>query len=194
MSTSRSGAALFREGQGTVDTQFAESLARCTCPGCQPARRARKGITWKPRAQTNLDHGGKRGVADRHRPGARLLDDDLTNGRVTALDHADFDLYPGEILAVIGDNGAGKSSLIKALCGAVVPNSGEIRLAGQAVHFTPDRRARSGNRNRLPEPRALARIVDRGQHVLGREIRSTRLIGRVLWSSRPRRYAKVRAR
>jgi fructose transport system ATP-binding protein len=29
-------------------------------------------------------------------------------GRVTALDHADFDLYPGEILAVIGDNGAGK--------------------------------------------------------------------------------------
>ena len=31
-------------------------------------------------------------------------------GRVTALDHADFDLYPNEILAVIGDNGAGKSS------------------------------------------------------------------------------------
>ena len=28
-------------------------------------------------------------------------------GRVIALDHADFDLYPGEILAVIGDNGAG---------------------------------------------------------------------------------------
>src|SRR5574341_857563 len=36
-------------------------------------------------------------------------------GRVTALDHADFDLYPGEILAVIGDNGAGKSTLIKAI-------------------------------------------------------------------------------
>ena len=50
-------------------------------------------------------------------------------GRVTALDHADFDLYPGEILAVIGDNGAGKSSMIKALCGAVIPDSGEIRLA-----------------------------------------------------------------
>jgi fructose transport system ATP-binding protein len=36
-------------------------------------------------------------------------------GRVTALDNCDFDLMPGEILAVIGDNGAGKSSLIKAL-------------------------------------------------------------------------------
>ena len=56
-------------------------------------------------------------------------------GRVTALDHADFDLYPGEILAVIGDNGAGKSSLIKALCGAVIPDSGEIRLAGEVIHF-----------------------------------------------------------
>ena len=35
-------------------------------------------------------------------------------GRVTALDHADFELLPGEILAVIGDNGAGKSTLIKS--------------------------------------------------------------------------------
>ena len=50
------------------------------------------------------------------------------NGRVTALDHADCDLYPGEILAVIGDNGAGKSSLIKALSGAIRPDEGEIML------------------------------------------------------------------
>ncbi|RUX63142.1 ATP-binding cassette domain-containing protein, partial [Mesorhizobium sp. M7A.F.Ca.US.014.04.1.1] len=49
-------------------------------------------------------------------------------GRVTALDNADFDLYPGEILAVIGDNGAGKSSLIKAISGAAVPDEGDIRL------------------------------------------------------------------
>lgn len=42
-------------------------------------------------------------------------------GHVTALDGADFELYPGEILAVIGDNGAGKSTLIKALSGALVP-------------------------------------------------------------------------
>ena len=39
-------------------------------------------------------------------------------GKVTALDHCDFELYPGEILAVIGDTGAGKSYLIKALSGA----------------------------------------------------------------------------
>ncbi|HPQ94243.1 MAG: sugar ABC transporter ATP-binding protein [Thiothrix sp.] len=56
-------------------------------------------------------------------------------GRVTALDHSDFDLYPGEVLAVIGDNGAGKSSLIKALTGAAPPDSGEVFLDGKKVEF-----------------------------------------------------------
>ena len=57
-------------------------------------------------------------------------------GRVTALDQCDFDLYPGEILAVIGDNGAGKSSLIKALSGAVQPDEGEITLDGMVLMTT----------------------------------------------------------
>ena len=56
-------------------------------------------------------------------------------GRVVALDHADFDLYPGEILAVIGDNGAGKSTMIKAISGAVIPDEGEIQLEGETVQF-----------------------------------------------------------
>ena len=47
-------------------------------------------------------------------------------GQVIAMDGADFELYPGEILAVIGDNGAGKSTPIKALSGAVIPDSGQI--------------------------------------------------------------------
>lgn len=46
-------------------------------------------------------------------------------GRVVALDRTDFDLYPGEVLAVIGDNGAGKSTLIKAISGAVTPDAGK---------------------------------------------------------------------
>ena len=56
-------------------------------------------------------------------------------GQVTALDGADFELYPGEILAVIGDNGAGKSTLIKCLSGAIIPDEGEILLDGQPVRF-----------------------------------------------------------
>ena len=51
-------------------------------------------------------------------------------GHVTAIDHADFDLFPGEVLAVIGDNGAGKSSIVKAICGAVQPDEGEIKIEG----------------------------------------------------------------
>jgi fructose transport system ATP-binding protein len=56
-------------------------------------------------------------------------------GHVTALDGADFELRAGEILAVIGDNGAGKSSLIKVLSGATIPDAGEVVLDGRAVHF-----------------------------------------------------------
>ena len=56
-------------------------------------------------------------------------------GKVTALDHADFDLRRGEILGIIGDNGAGKSSLIKALSGAVSVDEGVIELNGKAVKF-----------------------------------------------------------
>src|SRR5690606_6613965 len=41
-------------------------------------------------------------------------------GRVTAIAGCDLELYPGEILAIIGDNGAGKTSLVKALCGALI--------------------------------------------------------------------------
>ena len=58
-----------------------------------------------------------------------------TYGKVVALDHSEFELYPGEILAVIGDNGAGKSSLIKAICGAITPDEGEIKLEGKVLKF-----------------------------------------------------------
>ncbi len=65
-------------------------------------------------------------------------------GQVTAIDGADFELYPGEILAVIGDNGAGKSSLIKVLSGATIPDKGTISLDGEEVHFKiAARRARA---------------------------------------------------
>jgi fructose transport system ATP-binding protein len=63
-------------------------------------------------------------------------------GHVTAIDHSDFDLLPGEILAVIGDNGAGKSSIVKAICGAVIPDEGEIRIEGKPSRFSSPIEAR----------------------------------------------------
>ena len=74
-------------------------------------------------------------------------------GNVTAINGADFDLFPGEVLAIVGDNGAGKSSLIKALTGAVIPDSGEITLDGEQVTFHSPVDARNdGHRDRLPDP------------------------------------------
>ena len=109
-------------------------------------------------------------------------------GRVTALDHADFDLMPGEILAVIGDNGAGKSSLIKAISGAVTPDEGEIRLEGQPIHFTSPMQARAaGIETRLPEPRAVAGALDRRQHVHGPRAPGAGLHGRLVPQARPGR-------
>ena len=58
-----------------------------------------------------------------------------TYGNVVALSGADLQLYPGEVLAVVGDNGAGKSTLIKCISGAEIPDSGEITLEGEVVSF-----------------------------------------------------------
>jgi len=104
-------------------------------------------------------------------------------GRVTALDHADFDLYPGEILAVIGDNGAGKSSLIKALCGAVIPDLGEIKLVGQPVNFRSPIDAREAGIETVYQNLALSPALSIADNMfLGREIRSAGFVGRVLRS------------
>jgi len=99
-------------------------------------------------------------------------------GRVTALDNCDFDLYPGEILAVIGDNGAGKSTLIKALCGAVVPDEGEIKLDGRAVSFTNPMQARDAGIETVYQNLALSPALSIADNMfMGREIRKPGIMG-----------------
>ena len=101
-------------------------------------------------------------------------------GRVTALDNADFDLYPGEILAVIGDNGAGKSTLIKALCGAVTPDEGEIRLDGQVMTFSNPMQARNAGIETVYQNLALSPALSISDNMfLGREIRKPGIMGSV---------------
>ncbi|KJZ32653.1 MULTISPECIES: ATP-binding cassette domain-containing protein [Paracoccus] len=99
-------------------------------------------------------------------------------GRVTAMDHADFDLYPGEILAVIGDNGAGKSSLIKAISGAVKPDEGEIRLNGQVVSFDSPLDARKMGIETVYQTLALSPALSISDNMfMGREIRKKGIMG-----------------
>ena len=102
-------------------------------------------------------------------------------GHVTALDGADFELLPGEILAVIGDNGAGKSSLIKALSGAIVPDSGEIRMDGDVVHFRTPLDARHHGIETVYQDLAVSPALDIASNLfLGREIRRPGVLGSLL--------------
>jgi fructose transport system ATP-binding protein len=99
-------------------------------------------------------------------------------GRVTALDHADFDLYQGEILGVIGDNGAGKSSLIKAISGAAVPDEGEILLNGQRVNFRTPLEARAAGIETVYQNLALSPALSIADNMfLGRELRVPGVMG-----------------
>jgi fructose transport system ATP-binding protein len=102
-------------------------------------------------------------------------------GHVIALDGADFDLRNGEILAVIGDNGAGKSSLIKALAGALVPDEGEILLDGRPVHFRNPLEARRAGIETVYQDLAVAPAMSIAENLfLGRELRRPGLAGTVL--------------
>ena len=102
-------------------------------------------------------------------------------GQVVALDGADFELYPGEILAIIGDNGAGKSTLIKALSGALQPDEGEIKLDGKSVHFRSPLDARRAGIETVYQDLAVAPALDIAANIfLGRELRRRGPLGRVL--------------
>jgi fructose transport system ATP-binding protein len=99
-------------------------------------------------------------------------------GQVTALDGADFELYPGEILAVIGDNGAGKSTLIKVLSGAIIPDEGQIYLDGKPVKFTSPIDARKAGIETVYQDLAVAPALDISENLfLGREVRRHGVLG-----------------
>ncbi|MFC7596234.1 ATP-binding cassette domain-containing protein [Terrabacter sp. GCM10028922] len=104
-----------------------------------------------------------------------------TFGRVVGLDGVDLDLYPGEVLAVIGDNGAGKSTLIKCLTGALVPDSGEMRLDGQVVHFKRPQDSRDAGIETVYQQLAVIPALDIASNLyLAREERRPGPLGSVL--------------
>ncbi|MCD7060192.1 ATP-binding cassette domain-containing protein [Pelagibacterium xiamenense] len=100
-------------------------------------------------------------------------------GRVVALDNADFELNPGEILAVIGDNGAGKSTLIKTLSGAMIPDAGEITLEGKPVHFHSPMAARAAGIETVYQTLALSPALSIADNMfMGRERRRAGILGK----------------
>jgi fructose transport system ATP-binding protein len=102
-------------------------------------------------------------------------------GKVTALDHCDFDLMPGEILAIIGDNGAGKSSLIKAISGAVIPDAGSVTLEGKEIHFRSPIDARNAGIETVYQTLAMSPALSIADNMfMGRELRKPGFRGSVL--------------
>ncbi|MCV2868759.1 ATP-binding cassette domain-containing protein [Defluviimonas sp. WL0002] len=99
-------------------------------------------------------------------------------GRVVALDRCDFDLMPGEILAVIGDNGAGKSTLIKAISGAVVPDAGDVWLDGRKVSFHSPLEARGAGIETVYQTLAMSPALSIADNMfMGRELRKPGIMG-----------------
>jgi fructose transport system ATP-binding protein len=102
-------------------------------------------------------------------------------GRVVGLRGVDLSLYPGEVLAVIGDNGAGKSTLIKCLSGAMVPDKGEMLVDGKPVHFKQTQDAREAGIETVYQTLAVAPALDIASNLyLAREIRREGFLGNVL--------------
>jgi ABC-type sugar transport system ATPase subunit len=98
-------------------------------------------------------------------------------GGLRAVSNASLDLYAGEIVALVGDNGAGKSTFVKMLSGVITPDAGTLELHGQEVRFASPTQARSAGIETLHQSLALVDVFNVPENIfLGREL-STRRFG-----------------
>jgi simple sugar transport system ATP-binding protein len=101
-------------------------------------------------------------------------------GHVRALDNVDFEVYPGEVVALIGDNGAGKSTLVKALSGSLALDSGKILYAGGEVTLSTPAQASALGIETVYQDLALAPHLNPVQNMfLGREVPKPGLQGKL---------------
>jgi len=97
-------------------------------------------------------------------------------GAIHALDNMDFALMPGEIVGLMGDNGAGKSTAVKLIAGNFQPSAGEILLGGKITRFADSLEARDQGIEVVYQDLALCDNLTAADNVfLGREI--TRRVG-----------------
>jgi simple sugar transport system ATP-binding protein len=98
-------------------------------------------------------------------------------GAIRALDDFHMSIDPGEVVALAGDNGAGKTTMIKTISGVFQPSAGEIRLKGAPVHFATPQEARDRGIETIYQDLALADNLSIGANIfLGREP-MTRMFG-----------------
>ena len=110
-------------------------------------------------------------MMDKQTPLVEMRDMQKAFGGIRAVDHVTVDLYPGEVVGVLGHNGAGKSVLMKMLSGALKRDGGEIYVNGQLTDINNPRDARDYNIETIYQTLALADNLDASSNlVLGREI------------------------
>jgi simple sugar transport system ATP-binding protein len=101
-------------------------------------------------------------------------------GRVRALRGASFTVYPGEVVALIGDNGAGKSTMVKTLSGVYHPDGGDILFEGRAVTIPTPIAARELGIETVYQDLALAPDLESSANLfLGREATRSGVLGRL---------------
>lgn len=106
---------------------------------------------------------------------------DKRYGGVHAVREVDLDVYCGEVHAIVGDNAAGKSTLIKILSGAVAKDSGKISFQGQPVEISQPRDAKQLGIETVYQDLALADNLDVPSNVfLGREMTKSGLLRFIL--------------
>lgn len=97
----------------------------------------------------------------------------ISFGGIRAVDDVSLDLHAGEVVGLLGHNGAGKSTFIKMLSGAYRPDAGEIRIDGQPVTIDSPRDARRHGIETIYQTLALADNLDAAANLfLGRELRT----------------------
>ena len=90
-------------------------------------------------------------------------------GPVQALGDVHLELMPGEVLGLVGDNSAGKSTLMKILTGAYQRDTGDIFVNGEPVHFKSPHESRDRGIEMIYQDFALCGNLDVGQNIfLGR--------------------------
>jgi len=104
-----------------------------------------------------------------------------TFGHVIGLAGVDLQLQAGEVLAIIGDNGAGKTTIIKCLSGAMTPDAGTMLVDGREMTFRSTQEAREAGIETVYQTLAVAPALDIASNLfLAREQRRSGLLGSVL--------------
>lgn len=99
-------------------------------------------------------------------------------GHVSVLRGVDFDVRPAEVTALVGDNGAGKSTTVKILSGSLRPDAGTIKIDGEPVDLGRPNRARQAGIETVYQDLALApELPSYANMFLGREIKQPAPLG-----------------